>query len=125
MECLRRRLDESRQIQQIGHETLPLLEEVRTCLEDQGRVNRLIARIDVHRARMRELDNCYDLVTQLTQRTQLVRFRNDRLLHASRATGTERQRRQIERDMANVQGIIEAAGQFEQLISSVIEKLAI
>src|SRR5207249_51204 len=69
-DSLGNRFEEAARIARIGEETLPLLEQVRDCIEDQGRVNRLIARIDALRARMMELNDCYELVTQLSQQTE-------------------------------------------------------
>ena len=122
-EALRRRLDESSKVQAVGRETLPLLEEIRDHLDDQPRVNRLIARVDGLRARMLELNDCYELVTQLTQQTELRRFKADRELAACGADGVERQKRQIERDIDNVRAVIDAAGQFDEMLGQVLREL--
>ena len=122
-DSLRRRRREAEQIERIGRDTLPLLEEVREHLDDQARVNRLIARIDALRARMNQLNDCYELVTQLTQHTELLRFQNDRKIAASRVSGLERQKRQLARDIVNVGGVIEAARQFQSLVDEVIATL--
>lgn len=121
--CLRRRREEAGRIQRIGRETLPLLQEVRDHLDDQPRVNRLIARIDRLRAQMMELNDTYDLITQLSQQTELARFQADRQLAAARVEGIERQRRQASRDIANVSAVIEAAQEFEKLMDRVIVSL--
>jgi hypothetical protein len=120
---LSRRIDEARQVEQVGQETLPLLREVKENLRDQPKVNQLIARIDALRARMTLLNNCYEIVTQLTQQTELHRFQSDRRLAASKASGVDRQRRQLERDIRNVEGIIAAAGQFQSLIEQILPNL--
>jgi hypothetical protein len=123
IDCLRQRSDEAAQIGRLSHQTRPLLEEIRDHLEDQPRVNRAIARIDQIRAEMDKLGRTYDLVTQLTQRTELKRFERDRRVAASKATGLDRQRLQVERDIDNVQAVIDAAAQFEKLMSQTIGKL--
>lgn len=120
---LEKRLKEAKEIERVGRETVPLLEEVRDHLEETGRVNRLIARIDGLRQKMIELNDTYMLVTQLTQKTELERFRRDFEVSASKATGTDKQRKQVERDIANVRGVIEAAGEFGKLMEEVIEQL--
>lgn len=117
------RLREARQIEQIASETLPLLREVRDHLQDQRRVNRAIARIDALRARMNELGPCYDLVMQLAQKTELERFKRDRAIAAADLDPLERQRRQVERDIDNVSGVVSAAADFQQLMANVIERL--
>ncbi|MGE5612521.1 MAG: motility associated factor glycosyltransferase family protein [Bacillota bacterium] len=120
---LKQRRSEAEQIQQIGRQTLPLLYEVRDHLEDQGRVNLAIARIDALRARMFELNNCYELVTQLSQQTEFKRFRSDRQIAAAKVSGVERQRRQVTRDIANVQAIVDAAQAFQKLMDEIIDRV--
>ena len=121
---LMHRRNEAKQIQQIASETSPLLEEVRDHLDDQPRVNKAIAKIDVLRNRMDRYGRCYDLITQLTQFSELQRFEQDRKLEASRAKGADRQGRQVQRDIANVKSVAEAAGEFVRMMNEVIEQLA-
>jgi hypothetical protein len=120
---LEKRLEESRDITAIARETLPLLEEVETCLDDQPRVNRLIAKIDGLRARMLELNDCYELITALSQQSELERFRQDRQLAAAKLVGLERQKAQLKRDIANVKSLIAASGMFEGLIEKTVGRL--
>lgn len=119
------RLAEAREIEDIGRHTLPLLVEARDHLSDQGRVNRVIARIDVLRKRMNEYGACYDLIMQLTQASELKRFRSDRAIAAggSRGNAMDRQRRQVQRDIENVRSVIDAAGEFQTMIEQVIGRL--
>ena len=112
-----------REIARITRDTLPLLQEIHDHLDDQPRVNRAIAIVDGLRGRMNELGACYDLVTQLTQNTELRRFEEDRKIAASRAGGAQRQRLQVERDMASVRGVLQAASEFQQLMDEVIDEL--
>jgi len=121
---LRRRRDEAEQIERISRQTLPLLEEIRDHIEDQHRVNRLIASIDSLRAQMNELGATYDLVTQLTQHTEFERFKTDRRISASKASGAELQRKQVERDIENVRGVMNAGSDFQKLMDEVIEQLS-
>ncbi|HUB24833.1 MAG TPA: 6-hydroxymethylpterin diphosphokinase MptE-like protein [Tepidisphaeraceae bacterium] len=121
---LRKRREEADEIDRISRETLPLLEEIRDHLSDQPRVTRIIGRIDQLRAEMDNVGRTYDMVTQLTQETQLQRFERDRRLSASRAVGEERQRRQVERDIDNVRAVIDAAVEFAILMDQTIERLS-
>jgi hypothetical protein len=126
-ECLgslQKRSDEARQIESISRETLPLLEEIRAHIDNQPRVNRAIVRIDTLRARMHDLGPCYDLITQLTQPTELKRFEADRKISASHSTATEKQRQQVSRDIENVGGVADAATEFQVLMRQVIGRLA-
>lgn len=123
VESLRRRRDESDEIERISRDTLPLLREVRDHLTDQARVNRTIAGIDALRERMHRLGACYNLVIQMTQKTELRRFKADRHIAAAKVGGVERQRRQVNRDMDNVESVLDAAGEFRNLLDSAIDSL--
>jgi hypothetical protein len=122
-DLLEKRFGEARRIEQISQETLPLLEEIRDHIDDQSRVNRAIGEIDGLRAKMNELGETYDLVSELTQQTQLKRFEEDRKISAARLDGIERQRRQVSRDLDNVRGIADAAAELQKLVQSVIEQV--
>ena len=117
---LEARRSEAKQVEQISRETLPLLEEVRDNLSDQSRVNRAIGKLDLLRARIAQLGRCYGLIMQLTQNSELDRFRADQQISASKAEGTDRQRRQVERDIANVRSVVDASQAFQQLMEQTI-----
>ncbi len=121
---LKSRHEEAREIEAISRETLPLVEEIRDHVDDQPRVNRAIARIDLLRARMDVLGATYDLITQFTQQTELQRFQRDRQMMAARASGADLQKLQIGRDVENVRAVCEAAGEFQGLMDEVITKLS-
>lgn len=120
-DLLRRRADEGRQIRLLAERTLPLLEEIRDHLDDQLRVNRLIAQIDALRREMNTFGRTYDLVMQLTQRSELERFKADTRISLAGVDGTERQRRQVERDIGNVTAVRDAASEFVRLIDRAAE----
>lgn len=117
------RKDEAAEIERISRQTLPLLEEIRDHLEDQGRVNRLIAQIDELRAKMDGFGRTYDLVMQFSQQSELRRFESDRRLAAVRPQGTSRQKMQVDRDIENVRAVIAAAQAFSQTMSEVADEL--
>ena len=121
MESIDRRRNEADRIGEISRSTLPLLEEIRDHIQNQHRVNRAIAELDALRARMNEFGQTYDLVTELTQSTQMDRFTADRRIQAEKVEGVEKQRRQVERDLENVRGVMVAAGDFSRLMAEIIE----
>jgi hypothetical protein len=121
--CLENRRRESGEIARISRLTLPLLEEIAAHLDDQPRVNRAIGRIDLLRKQMDEFGKTYDLVTQLTQETEMKRFEADRKVASSKAAGADRQRLQIERDIENVKAMIEAAAEFAKLMDVTIARV--
>jgi hypothetical protein len=123
MESIERRRSEAERIEEISRETLPLLEEIRDHVQNQQRVNRAIAELDVLRAKMNEFGQTYELVTELTQSSQLDRFTADRRIQAEKVNGIEKQRRQVARDIENVRGVMNAAGDFSKMMAEVAQLL--
>jgi len=121
--CLEKRTEEARGVEQISRETSPLLEEIHDHIEDQARVNKTIAKIDALRAKMNDLGACYELITDLTQTTELERFKSDREISAAKVTGTELQRRQVKRDISNVRAVEAAAKEFQGMMAETIARL--
>jgi hypothetical protein len=124
-QCILQRKTEAEQIEQISRQTLPLLEEIRDNTADQDRVTRVIARVDELRAKMDQFGRTYEQVMQVSQQTELKRFEKDLLLSAQRASGTDKQKRQVERDIDNVRAVEQAAREFQQLMDEVIEHLSL
>lgn len=121
LRCFQNRQDEATRVAEIARETYPLLQEIHDHLSDQPKVNRAIAKIDLLRAKMNEYGATYDLVTQLTQRSELDRFEADlKILAEKKLDPHERQKRQVLRDIANCKAIEHAAKEFALLMSVVI-----
>ncbi len=118
------RIKEIDLIEQISRDTLPLLEEVRDNLHDQKRVNTVISKLDALRARMSGLSVTYNLAMQLAQRTELDKFKADRRISAAKIDGEEKQRRQVQRDIDNVKGVIDATAGFRKMVEEALAVLA-
>jgi hypothetical protein len=123
VKSLEKRKEEAMEVERISRDTLPLLQEIHDHIEDQARVNKSIAKIDALRAKMNGLGQCYELITDLTQTTELARFKADREISAAKVKGAELQRRQVGRDIANVRGVAEAAKEFGAMMSATIDSL--
>lgn len=122
IQSLQNRRKEAEQIISIGQQTLPILNQIRESLDDQNRVNQLIAKVDQLRLRINELAMTYDLITQLTQQSELERYAADRRIESAKLDGTEKQRRQIERDIINVRHMIRAGETFVTLMDQCIDQ---
>jgi hypothetical protein len=118
--ALRNRKAEAAAMESIGRRTLPLLEQLRDKIDDQSRVNHLIAEIDLLRSEMNGYGRSYDLVMQMAQNTEMQRFQADRKIAAARLRGVELQRHQVTRDIDNVRGVMQAAQDFQALMDEVI-----
>ena len=115
---LAERQGEAAEIAAIGEKTLSLLRVAREHMDDQPRVNGLIAEIDRLRRELRGLEGTYRLVLTLAQRSEQERYRADRRIRAVMADDRQRQRRQVERDILNVESIRNAAQSLVEAISS-------
>ena len=122
--CLEKRRDEAALVEEISRETLPLLEEIRDFFQDQDRVNGAISKIDALRARMNSFGATYDLIAQLTQKSQLERFEADCRIAAAKLDDLERQRRQVQRDILNVRAMLDASQRFQELMDEVTGTLS-
>ncbi|MFN4244256.1 MAG: motility associated factor glycosyltransferase family protein [Tepidisphaerales bacterium] len=121
---LRERVSEAEKIRDIARQTQPLLEEIAAHLDDQPRVNRAIARIDVLRAEMNRYGPTYDLVTQFTQQSEIQRFKADLALSVEGIDPHEKQRRQVHRDIDNCRAIEAAARAFIDAVRRAAEGFA-
>ncbi len=92
--------------------------------DDQKRVNRLIERVQRLRDEVESLEPAYGLVHFLNQTGTLKRFKADRALALAPDLGPlERQRRQIERDIVNVEWLAEAADAVGRLLDDAVAAL--
>ncbi len=79
-------------------------------------VDRLITEVYAVRDEVRALQPAYDLVQHINQTGALRRFKADREIHVETLDERERQRRQIERDIDNVNWTADAAGELADLL---------
>ena len=105
---------EAQTVLRVARETLPLLQRIR----DGHDADAAIARVDKLHRELRDVDSTYSLVTTLTQASELARFRADRRIAAAGLTPLERQRRQVERDLVNVEAVEAAAVDFLTLLDT-------
>jgi hypothetical protein len=111
-------------VRSIAARTLPLLEQISQHLDDPRRVNRLIAEVDTLRLDMNQVGRAYDLIMQMSQRTELERLQRDVAIESVAEDEKLRQRKQIERDIENCRAVIAAADRFVALLQSTESRLA-
>lgn len=101
-------------------ETIRVLNKMIAADGDQKRIGTLIDRVNTIRDRVVGMDEAYKLTEFVNQTGVLNRFRADRAIEIDAALDPiERQKRQIERDIKNVQWTRDAANELsEQLINA-------
>lgn len=119
---LQQRLEEVREVEHICQETLEVLRELAELTGDPDRFNRRLARVDELRTRLNDSSRGYAVINAISQVSELRRFSADQKLAVSGATGAERARRQIVRDLEFVQATKDGAGVAEQMISTALER---
>ncbi|MGC4033419.1 MAG: DUF115 domain-containing protein [Tepidisphaeraceae bacterium] len=119
--CLLRRREEAERVEAISRETLPLLDQMSAAIHNAAECSRLAVEVDELRKRMNELSATYELITQLSQQSELDRFTADKRIEAAGIDASEKQRRQLRRDKANVAHVAQSAADFQALMNECIE----
>ncbi|MBL8764126.1 MAG: DUF115 domain-containing protein [Phycisphaerae bacterium] len=106
MERVRKLGRDAARIAELGRTAARLLTEMLEVHADQGRVNELIGRVYALRDEAVAHESAFGLVQYLNQIGVFNRVKADRSIHMRSTPGTlERQRREIERDVRNVEAI--------------------
>ncbi len=103
-------------------EMLGLLEKLKGLTGDAPRFNRCLVRVDELRSIVTNSYRAYRIVNSTAQLAELQRFTADRKLAAADATGAERARRQLDRDIRFVQSMRDAAHKVIQMLDRTLER---
>lgn len=105
-------------VARICRQTETLLTQMSEHLEDQPRVNRLIAQTEQLAKEIAGVQPAYGLAQRFNQMGVFNRSRDDRAIMLDDLTPHERQRRQIERDIRNVRWLCEASERFGAILDA-------
>ncbi|MBC7833985.1 MAG: motility associated factor glycosyltransferase family protein, partial [Phycisphaerales bacterium] len=123
-ERVRRVRAEVGEIVELSERGAGLVREMLEHHEDQGRVNRLIGKVDELSARALSLEPAFGLSQRLNQAGSFNRVRADRSLGLEQnLTPMQRQRRQLERDEANLRSLETAAAALGEILDAATERL--
>jgi hypothetical protein len=106
--ALARRADEVREIRQLSQNTIPLLQQLREHQKDRARSERLFERVQKNRRRVDELGEAFELINELNTLGAFRRARADRAIYYGEDDQTQRQLHQIERDLDNMDWLIQS-----------------
>jgi len=110
-----------REVEQFSREAKQKLESLLEAIDnnqaDEHEVNRIIGQVHDIRDRVMKLDPAFNLVNMLNQTGALNRLRADRLIELEELEPKVRQRRQVERDIRNVQWLADAAASLAEMIA--------
>ncbi|MEM6315811.1 MAG: 6-hydroxymethylpterin diphosphokinase MptE-like protein, partial [Planctomycetota bacterium] len=105
-----------------------MLLTLRTALEhvgDHRRVNGLIAELDTDRQNLRQCGVSYDLVTTMIQKDECTRVLEDWRINAVKLDPLEKQRRQLQRDLAHVENIRAGAADLGDMLAGVVDQMSV
>jgi len=116
---LAERKDETRTVMGLFRKTLGFLTETQRKLDDPVAANRLIRKIHANRDRLhREHERIFGLVVRVNQSNEMLKLRRDKEILAVDASGIEKQRMQLERDIEYVRSLLKGAERLLSLIDT-------
>ena len=121
--ALEQRLAELKTIRNIAAETVQLLDKLRDAVERPAEFNRLVARVDELRARMRQNDRTYHLVVQVSQLAELRRIQADRAIRDEDTETAASARRRLKRDREYVCALIDGCEYLERMLPRALDRL--
>ena len=110
------RIAEIEEMKGIMAETVELLEEMVGLVDDQSALAEKMVRVDELRAMVKERGAVYRLITYVSQDAELYRFRQDRQVGVEGVEGKARQRRELQRDVGYVRGLIRGCERLEKML---------
>ncbi|MFA9477023.1 motility associated factor glycosyltransferase family protein [Phycisphaerales bacterium AB-hyl4] len=121
---LQRRVREVHEVRQTCRRTVPLLKQIIEHQRDRARVDNLFARLNKQKRRLdTELKDAFQLVNTLNTVGAYRRARADRAIAAAGDDGYERQVRQLERDMDNVEWMQDACDEVLRILHESAERV--
>lgn len=121
-EQVRRRLVEVEDLAETCRQMLNVLHELTKLLDRPEVFNRRLSEVDALRLRLRTQERTYQMVSGVAQQAELQRFSADRRLGLAHLDGTERARRQLERDIRFVEAVIEGTSALKEILQECLER---
>ena len=122
------RIEEVREFLDLGVETVAIVREMLEHIDDQALVNRRMVRLDELRTQVRQRSSTYRLLCYVSQMAEMFRFRQDHNIRRNEATGKDRQRMQLRRDVRYVTeinaGCERLLGMLEQCLERFDDEIA-
>lgn len=118
------RIDEVRQLKRIANDTIPILRQMDEHQRDTVRMDRLFKRLTKQKKAVEALSVTFDVVNNLNTIGAFKRSKADRSI---RADGSDqplnRQRRQIERDLVNIDWLIQSYDETLEILAAALKRV--
>lgn len=125
-DLLQRRLDDVAEMRRLSGETIPLLRRMKLQQRNQKKFEKLFNQIEDHRKKVNALGDTFDLINQLNSIGAFKRARADRALeNLPQDDPFEHQARVIDRDIDNVDWLIQACDEAKQTFETALSRLGV
>ena len=122
-DLLRRRISETRDVRRIALDTTPLLRKILEHQRDEAKVNKCFAEIQRNKTRIDQVNETFELVNSLNTIGAFKRARADRAIENADVPEDERQRRQIVRDIENLEWLVQACDEALVIFQNAAKRL--
>lgn len=127
-EHLQERIKELHELRKVSQRTIPVLRDMIKSQRDLKKMDRLFKKLKTLQERVGELNQAFSMVDYLNQIGVYKRMRADRAIRIDKdADEYERQKRQLERDIINVEWLVEGCDEglsmFDEANTRLIEQL--
>ncbi len=125
-ELLRQRIEEVRELDRLADDTIPALRQMGEHQRDFVRVEKLFARVERNKKKVEALSDAFNLVNDLNTIGVFRRVRADRAIQhdsASESDPYEKQRRQIQRDIENIEWLRQAYSETLNILEGGLERV--
>jgi len=108
-------LREVGELRSIGRQTTPILQRMKDHQQDARKMDRLFKKLERQKRAVASRQATFDLINEINSLGTFRRARADRRIHHAGSDGLERQAAQLDRDMDNVQIMIQACDEAETI----------
>ncbi len=120
---LKQRRGEVSELRRLSRDTIPLLRKMIKNQRDAARMDKLFAKLTATQKRVKELDTAFSMVNNLNSIGAFKRARADRAIENTSDDPYEHQRRQLERDIENVDWLIQACDEMLEIIHDALDRV--
>jgi hypothetical protein len=117
------RIGEAEEVSKFYGRSLDVLKRIRENLDDASRAEEFQRQVEKLRRQVDERREINALVADVAQGNEYLRHKVDREIASANPSPDERKRRQIERDVSYVQGLLDASEMLVEMLKSARERV--
>lgn len=119
------RIDEVRQLKEVSGKTIPILRQMMEHQCDAVRMDKLFKRLEKQKSAISKLNVTFDIVNNLNTIGVFKRSKADRAIRGGTDDSPlDRQRLQLERDLVNIDWLVQAYDESLEIFTAALERVA-